>query len=147
MRSPKLCATSTLHEHRTGDGSYMPCSGTLLPYAMLKLLHNAASFDLLPPGVKLDKMTLRADVAYCVRIDEVADPDLPIDRKQCIVEGTWLSAELQMWGSTPQFQQHTTKYQVRVFKAGVDLNMPSDSMQRGRRAVGACKPWCGGAWC
>ena len=65
------------HEHRTGDGSYMPCSGTLLPYAMPKLLHNAASFDLLPPGVELDKTTLRADVAYCVRVDELEDPNSP----------------------------------------------------------------------
>ena len=50
-------------EHRTGDGSYMPCGGTLLPYAMPKLLHDATSFDLLPPSVELDKTTLRADVA------------------------------------------------------------------------------------
>ena len=44
----------TLQEHRTGDGSYVPCSGTLLPYAMPKLLHDATGFDLLPPGTPSD---------------------------------------------------------------------------------------------
>jgi len=111
-----------LHEHRTGDGSYMPCSGTLLPYAMPKLLHNAASFDLLPPGVELDKATLRADVAYCVRVDEREVGNNP----SRIVEGTWLGAELQTWGGPVQ---QTTRYQVRVFKAGVDPNTPSDGTQ------------------
>ena len=53
-------------EHRAGDGSYAPCSGTLLPYAMPMLLHNAAGFRLLPPGVELEKTTLCADVAYRV---------------------------------------------------------------------------------
>ena len=60
----------TPQEHRTGDGSCVPCSGTLVPYAMPKLLHDATSFDLLPPGVELDISTLRADVAYCVRVDQ-----------------------------------------------------------------------------
>ena len=47
----------TPQEHRTGDGSYVPCSGTLLLYAMPKLLHDATSFDLLLPSVELDKAT------------------------------------------------------------------------------------------
>ena len=43
-----------------------------------------------------------------------------------IVEGTWLSAELQTWGGPVQ---QTTEYQVHVFKAGVDPNTPSDGTQ------------------
>ena len=114
------------HEHRTGDGSYMPCSGTLLPYAVPKLLHNAASFNLLPPSVELNKTTLRADVAYCVHIDELKDPDIPCGKWRRIVKGMWLGAELLMWGSPVD---NSTMYQVRVFKAGVDLNTPSDGTQ------------------
>ena len=112
----------TPQEHRTGDGSYMPCSGTLLPYTMPKLLHDATSFDLLPPGVELDISTLRADVAHCVRVDEREVGNNPLR----IVEGMWLGAELQTWGGPVQ---HATKYQVCVFKAGVDPNTPSDRTQ------------------
>ena len=97
---------------------------TLLLYAMLKLLHDATSFDLLLPGIKLDKATLHADVAYCVHIDEVADPTCR--PKQCAVEGTWLSTELLTWGG---LVHHTTTYEVHVFKAGVDLYTPSNSTQ------------------
>ena len=107
-----------LHKHRTGDGSYMPCSSTLLLYAMPKLLHNAASFDLLLPGVKLNKMTLRADVAYCMRANKLKDPDISCSKWWRIVEGTWLSTELLMWGGPVD---DSTKYQVCVFKAGVDV--------------------------
>ena len=112
-----------LHEHRTGDGSYMPCSSTLQLYAMLKLLHNVASFDLLQPSVELNKMTLHADVAYCMHINELEDS---CNRQQCIVEGTWLSTELLTWGGPVD---NSTRYEVCVFKAGVNLYMPSDSTQ------------------
>ena len=37
---------------------------------MPKLLHDATDFDLLPPGVELDKATIRGDMLYCVRVDE-----------------------------------------------------------------------------
>ena len=119
------------HKHRTGDGSYMPCSSTLLPYAMWKLLHNAASFDLLPPGVELDKTTLRADVAYCVRVDELTDPNISCGRWQRTVEGTWLGAELLTWGSPVD---NSTTYEVRVFKAA---RCRSEHAQRRHAADGA----------
>ena len=48
----------TPQEHRMGNGSYAPCNGTLLPYAMPKLLHDATDFSLLPPGVELNMATL-----------------------------------------------------------------------------------------
>ena len=47
-----------LQEHRTGDGRYAPCNGTLLLYAMLKLSHDATDFSLLLPGVELNMVTL-----------------------------------------------------------------------------------------
>ena len=113
-RSVDVAPTSAApaHEHRTGDGSNVPCSGTLLPYAMPKLLHDATSFDLLPPGVELNKATLRADVACCVRVDERKVGNNP----SRVVEGAWLGAELQTWGG---LVEHTTKYQVCVCSAGV----------------------------
>ena len=114
-------------EHRTGDGSYVPCSGTLLPYAMPKLLHDATSFDLLPPGVELDKTTLRADVAYCVRVDELTNTNISCNRQQRVVEGTWLGAELLAWGGPVDNTMH--RDEVRVFKAGVDPHTPSDGTQ------------------
>ena len=83
----------TLQEHRTGDGSYVPCSGTLLPYAMPKLLHDATGFDLLLPGVELDKATIRGGVLYCVHVDVCEEGCGPPH----IVEGAWLSAELLAW--------------------------------------------------
>ena len=89
--------------HRTGDGSYVPCSGTLLLYAMPKLLHDATSFDLLPPGVELDMTTLRADVACCVCVDERKVGNNP----SRIVEGMWLGAELQTRGGPVE---QTTKW-------------------------------------
>ena len=57
-----------------------------------------------------------------------ADCDLP---SRNIAEGTWLGAELLAWeellavegGCGPE------RYQVRVCKAGVDLDMPSDGTQ------------------
>ena len=95
----------TPQEHRTGDGSYTPCSGTLLLYAMLKLTHNAVDFSLLPPGVELDLTTISADVAYrvCVEAREQhftssselsfslgAKPALILGRAH-VVEGMWLA--------------------------------------------------------
>ena len=102
------------HEHRTGNGSYMPCGGTLLPCAMPKLLHDATSFDLLPPGVELDKVTLRANVAYCVRVVEVMDPTISHNRQRRVVEGTWLGAELLARGGPVD---NSTTYQVRSRQA------------------------------
>ena len=110
-----------LHEHRTGDSSYVPCSGTLLLYAMLKLLHDVISFDLLLPSVKLDMTTLCADVAYCMCVDEHEVGNNP----SCIVKGTWLSAELQTWSS---LVKHTTKYQVHVFNAGAPFRLHCRSL-------------------
>ena len=75
-----------LHEHNTGDGSCMPCSGTLLLCAMLKLQHNVTSFDLLPPGIELNKATLHADVSYCMHINKVKN----CSKQQCVVKGMWL---------------------------------------------------------
>ena len=57
---------------------------------MLKLLHDATGFDLLPPGVELDKATLRSDVAYCVRVDTREEGC----GARNVVEGTWLGAGL-----------------------------------------------------
>ena len=118
----------TPQEHRTGDGSYTPCSGTLfkLPYAMPKLMHNAVDFSLLPPGVELDMTTISADVVYRVRVDELKNHNSSCDRRRRIVEGTWLGAELLTWGGP---MDNITEYQVRVFKAGVDPNTPSDGTQ------------------
>jgi hypothetical protein len=76
----------TPQEHRMGDGSYAPCSSMLLLYAMLKLTHNAVDFSLLPPSIELDKATLRANMAYCVRVDEVKDRT-SYSRQQRVVEG------------------------------------------------------------
>ena len=65
-------------------------------------------------------------MAYCVRIDEVTDPNITQHHLQCAVEGMWLSAELPTWGGPVH---HTTMYEVCVFKAGVDLYTPSDGTQ------------------
>jgi hypothetical protein len=131
----------TPQEHRTGDGSYAPCSGTLLPYAMPKLTHNAVDFSLLPPGVELDLTTISADVAYRVRVEAReqtftssselsyscgAKPALVLGVAN-VVEGTWLGAELLAW-SGPSMQ-NTATYQVRVFKIGVNPYTPSDGTQ------------------
>ena len=126
----------TPQEHKTGDGSYVPCSGTLLLYTMPKLLQDATSFDLLPPGVELDKTTLRVNMAYCVRVDACEDSYSYTQVRTGragphIVKGAWLSAELLVWeeplavegGCSPD------KYQVHMYKAGVNLNTPSDGMQ------------------
>ena len=60
---------------------------------MLKLLHDATSFDLLPPTVKLSKTILHAGVAYCMCIGEVTDSDISHNHQWCIVKGMWLGAE------------------------------------------------------
>ena len=126
----------TPQEHRTGDGSYVPCSGTFLPYVMPKLLHDATSFDLLPPGVKLDKTTLRVDVAYCVRVDARKNGYSYAQVQEGragphIVEGMWLGAELLAWEELLAVESgfETDQYQVRVYKAGVDPHTPSDGTQ------------------
>ena len=118
----------TPQEHRTGDGSYVPCSGTLLPYAMPKLLHDATAFDLLPPSVELNKMTICGGMLYCVHVD--------MHEEGCglphIVEGMWLSAELLVWQELLVMEcgyHSPDKCLVHMFKAGLDLNMPSDSTQ------------------
>ena len=103
---------------------------------MLKLLHDVTSFDLLPPGVELDRTTLRVDVAYCVHVNtREVDCSYVKTLHGCaslhIVEGMWLSAELLAWEELLAVEggRGPKKYQVCVYKAGVDPNMPSDSTQ------------------
>ena len=114
----------TPQEHRTGDSSYAPCSGTLLLYyAIPKLTHNAVDFSLLPPGVKLDMTTISADVAHrvCVKAHEqtfASAPQVAFSSAPAlvlgvahVVEGTWLSAKLLAWGGPSV--ENTRTYQVQ----------------------------------
>ena len=116
----------TPQEHRTGDGSYAPCNGTLLPYAMPKLTHNAVDFSVLPPGVEPEAreqtFTSSSEMSFSFGLK----PALVLGVAH-VVEGTWLGAQLLAW-SGPSMQS-TRTYQVRVFKIGADLNTPSDGTQ------------------
>ena len=65
-------------------------------------------------------------MAYRMHVDEHEVSN----RVSEVVEGTWLGAELLAWTAKQRLTGHTgTQLQVCVFKAGVDLNMPSDSTQ------------------
>ena len=65
-------------------------------------------------------------MAYRVHVDEHKVGT----RVSEVVEGTWLGAELLAWTAKRRLTSHTgTQFQVRVFKAGVDLNTPSDGTQ------------------
>ena len=47
-----------------------------------------------------------------------------------VVEGMWLGVELLAWTAKWWLMSHTgAQFQVRVFKAGVDPNTPSDGTQ------------------
>ena len=103
-----------------------PAAALYCPVPCQKLLHDATDFSLLPPGVELDMATLRVDMAYRVRVDERKVGT----RVSEVVEGTWLGAELLAWTAKQRLTSHTgTQFQVRVFKAAVDLNTPSDGTQ------------------
>ena len=113
----------TPQEHRTGDSIYAPCNGTLLLYAMPKLLHDATDFSLLLPGVELNMATLCVNMAYYMRVDEREVST----RVSEVVEGTWLGDELLAWTAKQRLTGQTgTQFQVHVFKASVDPNTPSD---------------------
>ena len=65
-------------------------------------------------------------MAYHMRVDEREVSN----RESEVAEGMWLGAELLVWTAKQQLTGLTrTQFQVQVFKAGVDLNTPSDGMQ------------------